>query len=331
METKWSSLIREVAVEAAMHTDEQSLIETAIGAVSACGWIVGEAAAEWTQQYAQGRTDDDFAQAVGSTRKTINTQRRVFERFGKTRCGHNGQLKHTHFAVALPWDDAEECLEWAASQDPAATVQQMTAWRRARNGENLLGPPAEAIDDHDDDETDDVIKIKTRAREPESPICRPKRKAKSDSANGKTKQHTGTVTEFVLRHCDNEKAKAATARELWKVLQKIDPLTTRKTRPTIAAMLALIPAEWDSVRTEAATQWAQFKVDLTGKAKIQNMGQWQTVLKQMSQYDATAVLDTVEESISNGWIGWKHKLDNNSVSPRVRSTNNTEVIYRDFD
>ena len=318
-----------------MHTDEQSLIETAIGAVSACGWVVGEAAAQWTQQYAQGRTDDDFAQAVGSTRKTINTQRRVFERFGK-QFGHNGQkstskLKHTHFAVALPWHDAEECLEWAASQDPAATVQQMTAWRRARNGENLLGPRAEATEDYYDDETDDVIKIKTRAKEPDAAICRPKRKAEANTVKRGTKQQTSTVTEFVLQHCENEKAKAATARELWKVLQKIDPLTTRKTRPTIAAMLALIPEEWDSVRTEAATQWAQFKVDLTGKAKIQNIGQWQTVLKQMSQYDATAVLDTVEESISNGWIGWKHKLDNNSVSPRVRNTNNKEVVYRDFD
>jgi hypothetical protein len=41
------------------------LVNTAQEAVSHCRWVVGECAGKWTQRYARGRTDADFAALIG--------------------------------------------------------------------------------------------------------------------------------------------------------------------------------------------------------------------------------------------------------------------------
>lgn len=113
---------------------EEELVEKAQQAVSSCNWVVGECATKWTQKYARGRTDADFAVLVGLSPDQVYQRRRVWETFGDV-VGEYSTLKWSHFYVALNWDDSPECLQWA--QENEATVAEMKAWRRAQRGEDL--------------------------------------------------------------------------------------------------------------------------------------------------------------------------------------------------
>ena len=129
---------------------ESQLVRTAQIAVSRCNWVVGRCAAEWTTRYARGRTDADFAALVGLSADQVFQRRRVWETFsdvrdrydddGKLAAGGRKGLRWSHFYVALTWDDAPECLDWAAEN--ASTVAEMKAFRRALHGEDLSEPAA---------------------------------------------------------------------------------------------------------------------------------------------------------------------------------------------
>ncbi|MFH5805718.1 hypothetical protein [Alienimonas sp. DA493] len=128
---------------------ESQLVETAQLAVSQCNWVVGRCAAEWTQRYARGRTDADFAALVGLSADQVYQRRRVWETFADVRERYEAEAqpgaprrgpRWSHFYVALTWDDAPECLEWAAENE--ATVAEMKAYRRALHGEDLSAPAA---------------------------------------------------------------------------------------------------------------------------------------------------------------------------------------------
>lgn len=120
---------------------EEHLISVARDAVSQCNWVVGECAAKWTTKYAKGRTDADFGHMVGLSGDQIYQRRRVWETFGNA-IENYGNLKWSFFYVALNWEDATKCLNWA--QENEATVAEMRAWRRAQNGEDLFAEPEEA-------------------------------------------------------------------------------------------------------------------------------------------------------------------------------------------
>lgn len=113
---------------------EEQLIDRAQSAVSQSNWVVGECASKWTQKYARGRTDADFGRQVGLSGDQVFQRRRVWETFSDV-FNEYGELKWSHFYVALNWDDAPECLQWADEQ--TATVSEMKAWRRAQRGEDL--------------------------------------------------------------------------------------------------------------------------------------------------------------------------------------------------
>ncbi|MEZ6059921.1 MAG: hypothetical protein R3C19_06140 [Planctomycetaceae bacterium] len=121
-------------------TSEEQLIQEARNAVSQCNWVVGECAARWTQRYARGRTDADFGQMVGLSGDQIFQRRRVWETFGRVYQEYNN-LKWSFFYVALNWDDATACLDWADQNE--ATVAEMRAWRRAQHGEDLTAESQE--------------------------------------------------------------------------------------------------------------------------------------------------------------------------------------------
>src|SRR3954447_26418874 len=107
---------------------EHDLISRAQVAVSQCNWVVGECAQTWTQKYARGRTDGDFAALLGLTADQVYQRRRVWETFADVYASYPG-LKWSHFYAALNWDDAPECLQWA--DENQSTVAEMKAWRRA--------------------------------------------------------------------------------------------------------------------------------------------------------------------------------------------------------
>lgn len=113
---------------------EDQLIARAQDAVSNCRWVVGECAFQWTKRYARGRTDADFGGMIGLSGDQVFQRRRVWEVFGLAKDEFPG-LRWSHFYAALTWDDAPECLNWAAQNQ--STVAEMKAWRRAQRGEDL--------------------------------------------------------------------------------------------------------------------------------------------------------------------------------------------------
>lgn len=122
------------APELAETDTEDQLVSKAQTAVSRCNWVVGACAAQWTRKYARGRTDADFAALVGLSADQVYQRRRVWETFGDVYADYP-RLRWSHFYVAITWDDAPECLQWADENE--ATVAEMRAWRRALRGEDL--------------------------------------------------------------------------------------------------------------------------------------------------------------------------------------------------
>lgn len=140
---------------------EQELIDKAQGAVSQSNWIVGECAAKWTKKYARGRTDADFGSLVGLSGDQVYQRRRVWETFADVD-GDYIDLKWSHFYVAVNWDDAPECLQWA--QENEASVAEMKAWRRAMHGEDLTQTSTDDWGNQLSIEADDV---RTEVRDPD--------------------------------------------------------------------------------------------------------------------------------------------------------------------
>jgi len=116
---------------------EQQLVSQARAAVSDCNWEVGECAAKWTVRYARGRSDADFARMIDLSADQVYQRRRVWESFADVREQYSA-LHWSHFYVAINWEDAAECLEWA--EENQATIAEMKAWRRSRHGEDLNEP-----------------------------------------------------------------------------------------------------------------------------------------------------------------------------------------------
>lgn len=127
--------------ESKLHDEtEEQLVTRAQEAVSLCRWVVGECASKWTQRYARGRTDGDFAVLIGLTGDQVYQRRRVWESFAALRDDFP-RLKWSHFYAALNWDDSRDCLSWA--EETRSTVAEMRAWRRAQRGEDLSIDPTE--------------------------------------------------------------------------------------------------------------------------------------------------------------------------------------------
>ena len=117
--------------------DETAIVEAARLAVSQCNWVIGQCAAEWTERYAEGRTDGDFAELIGLSSDQVYQRRRVWETFADVRTEYAG-LRWSHFYAAVTWDDAPDSLGWA--EEMGATVAEMRAWRRAQRGDDLTQP-----------------------------------------------------------------------------------------------------------------------------------------------------------------------------------------------
>ncbi len=113
---------------------EEQLVSRAQEAVSQCRWVVGECAQKWTERYARGRTDADFAILIGITADQVYQRRRVWETFAGVR-DEFASLKWSHFYAALTWEDSLDSLRWA--EETRSTVAEMRAWRRAQRGEDL--------------------------------------------------------------------------------------------------------------------------------------------------------------------------------------------------
>ena len=114
--------------------DEREAIKTAQACVSHANWTVGHCACEWVMRFARGRTDADLGALVGMSGDQVYQRRRVYETFADVKDSYP-MLLWSHFFVALNWDDAALCLEWA--NENGATIAEMKAWRRLQRGEDV--------------------------------------------------------------------------------------------------------------------------------------------------------------------------------------------------
>ena len=127
---------------------EPQLLELARDACGQCNWTLGECAAEWTDRYAKGRTDADFAKLMGEelglTSAKVGQCRRVWTDFGVIR-GQFPKLIWSHFRAArqLPFTIVEDSLQWA--NDNESGVSEMLAWVRATHGKEAV-KPLEVVD-----------------------------------------------------------------------------------------------------------------------------------------------------------------------------------------
>jgi hypothetical protein len=74
---------------------------------------------------------------VGMERQRVQERRQAYEMFGDV-YRLRGNLKWTHFRLAMAWPDTEEFLGWA--QENKATVAEMKAWRRGEDLTDSNGP-----------------------------------------------------------------------------------------------------------------------------------------------------------------------------------------------
>jgi len=104
---------------------EQQLIEMAQNAIAAEFWTVGYAASEWCENYARGRSENDFAELIGSNKQSVNLKRRVHQRF-RNLSTLLTNLRFTHYVQALDFEhEPEHWLEEASENK--WTVKEMVA------------------------------------------------------------------------------------------------------------------------------------------------------------------------------------------------------------
>jgi hypothetical protein len=110
---------------------ENDLIQSARAAISSCNWEVGRLASLWTEKYARGRTDADFAAMIGLTREHIAQRREVWNQFGDQK-DQRPALSWSHYRAAVAWDDAAASLDWA--QNTGATRDEMVKYHASLSG-----------------------------------------------------------------------------------------------------------------------------------------------------------------------------------------------------
>lgn len=121
--------------------DERRIIDAALACMETSNWKIGQYAFEWVTL--TGKSDAEFGERIELSKQSVQSRRSVYERFGdSTELNElRSELTWSHFRAAVSWPDAIECLRWAFEAD--ANVREMTAWRRAKNGQFFADEPIE--------------------------------------------------------------------------------------------------------------------------------------------------------------------------------------------
>src|SRR5690606_28543509 len=294
---------------------------------------LGECASEWTQRYANGRTDADFAELVGSTQPRVNEARRVCERFRGL--SETIKLSFSHYVAAVAWDDADECLIWADHLQ--ASVREMKAWRRAQRGEDLtvseqavkesltpdhIADVSEMVDEDTESKSCGTARKETPQdscpeRVAERAPQRAKRNAGQTTSGGGTgDSEAGTarksvppspepsdsptvadlirqLASFVEAQPDPERKKVA--RRLRQIADKYDP--PAKWRPEDAN----IPKALDTPEFRSAwAEWCQYR-RRRKPAITENAARKQ--LAKMAKHPVEICIESINESIANEYQG----------------------------
>lgn len=166
-----------VAIVERMECDEKAelaIVQQARLCMESCNWRLGELACEWIRK--TGKSDAEFGDRIGFSKKQIQQRRVVWETFGvggNIASGNTGSrlnqecqeirplLTWSHFRAAVPWGiESFDFLKWAAESE--ATVKEMRCFRAAQNGEDLF-----ALTGNEDAEMDRVDVESSAAPEPD--------------------------------------------------------------------------------------------------------------------------------------------------------------------
>ncbi len=252
--------------------DERQLVEAGKEAVRLADkafWELGQLAHAWN---GAGRTDESFAEKIGSTQPRVNECRRVYESFAEL-YRTSDKLKWSHFQVALGWPDAVECLNWAAETE--GSIRGMKAWRRMQHGEDLTvdaePDEPEHVADVDPYEKPPSVVVAT-PREPaddyratEPPAEKPRTELpKPASVARKPDEPHLTLTE-IRRLLVAAEDTAGDVRELRKLAgwhrkraDELDPLPKSTARPaSIEEVAAFVAAE--NLQVEPRRWWDHYE------------------------------------------------------------------------
>jgi hypothetical protein len=143
-ETTQAAVVRQ-----ADETEEQivAACRQLVEKIDDCKWQVGRLAHDWTQRFAKGRTDAEFAELVGLSEDQVQRRRKVFSTYGDVSASMR-KLSWTHFVAVLAWDDADE---WLAVADEngwsVATMKRMRNIQQRTDNSDDLTIHAEPVDD----------------------------------------------------------------------------------------------------------------------------------------------------------------------------------------
>jgi len=306
-------------VRQAEQTEQQIVeaVKAAIEQIDDCKWTVGRLAHEWTERYANGRTDEDFAKLVGLSRANVQQRRQVFATYGdvcKTFC----KLSWSHFLVVLDWNDADEWL--ASANDNRWSVATMKRMReiqnRADRGEDL-SQPAEPVED----EPEHVADVDPYKAEPSIVKPTPKEQTQEtavrevpepDRAAGVANPSPTTSAPAVQHAIDNIAAlvvalkpqlEADTSQTLAAQLRRwadeIDPPEEQ----TTATPAAAVASEWNMVPNVSRCSVVTKKRQQTVRARMQDefwRTNWREAMQKVSRSSFCAGTND---------RGWKANLD----------------------
>jgi len=308
-------------VRQAEQTEQQIVeaVKAAIAQIDDCKWTVGRLAHEWTERYANGRTDEDFAKLVGLSRANVQQRRQVFATYGdvcKTFC----KLSWSHFLVVLDWNDADEWL--ASANDNRWSVATMKRMRdiqnRADNGEDL-SQPTEPVED----ESEHVADVDPYKAEPSIVKPTPKEPTQettvrefpeSDRTAGvidpppttqKPTALTGIVDRLDALFCAIE-AELDTKAERKQIAEQLRQRADRYDPPeeqTTATPAAVVAAEWNMVPNVSQCSVVTKKRQQTVRSRMQDEF-WRTNWREAMQKVARSSF-----CAGTNDRGWKANLD----------------------
>ena len=192
-----------------------------------CKWQVGRLAHEWTQRFAKGRTDADFAELIGLSEDQVQRRRKVFSTYFDVSASMRN-LSWTHYLTVLAWDDADE---WLAVADEngwsVAVMKRMRDIQYRIDNDDDLTTDAEPVDD----DADTVPKERSSKRKT---VDRPE----ADSPRHEPSASKQTLTAI----SDNDSLNGTGTAP---ILPTIKPATLRSAIDNLAALVAALKPQLD--------------------------------------------------------------------------------------
>ena len=216
-------------------------------------------------------------------------------------------------------------LGWCASQENGGIIKDAKNWK-CRKWQQIAGVTLEEVSLESalyflDDSGSLVVNyyptemeiVAQSRREAGRKGGKATSKAKAEAAriNG-AKQNPSTAcsenpSNLESKHPTKDKEKKDKIRED-KEMKSTPPQSPAGGCPSPLDMVAVIPASFGDIKTNAAKEWAFDKQSRGVKReRFKSLESWKKCLKRMELYPETVVSEAVDCAICSGWLGWEHE------------------------